>query len=281
MYPNWKPAKRNLDRRTRIAHCTCCNRQIPQFQTLLQTAQTHFAHSCRTSVVFSALSGISSPGYTLLHYTWPAWGKHAGNYLINFSHRSFPFFLSELYITNFTFISILVALTGLFGLAFAHFVVLPCKNGGGKPGKAQPKQPDQGSSSSTTKKTFHSCSTHGCHQNIPGQDACGQCFTCLTPYHDMNTCGSCLTSSPHFWHRVLKHSTILSHISALSSCMNKVDGVLVGCHPLVARWVLGDRAQNPPRRSLIPRWNLICGSGGTHWKAVWAFASSHAPGFDA
>ncbi len=54
-----------------------------------------------------------------------------------------------------------------------------------------------------------------------------------------------------------KHSTILSHISALSSCMNKVDGVLVGRHPLVARWVLCDRAQNPPRRSLVHRWNLL------------------------
>ncbi len=38
--------------------------------------------------------------------------------------------------------------------------------------------------------------------------------------------------------------------------MNKVDGVLVGHHPLVARWVFGDRAQNPPRRSLVPRWDL-------------------------
>ncbi len=60
----------------------------------------------------------------------------------------------------------------------------------------------------------------------------------------------------HLRHRRLKHSTILSHIFALSSCTNKVDGVLVGRHPLVARWVLGDRAQNPPRRSLVARWNL-------------------------
>ncbi len=30
----------------------------------------------------------------------------------------------------------------------------------------------------------------------------------------------------------------------------------MGRHPLVARWVLGDRAQNPPLRSLVPRWNL-------------------------
>ena len=55
----------------------------------------------------------------------------------------------------------------------------------------------------------------------------------------------------------LKHSTVLSHISALSSCTNKVDGVLVGRHPLVARWVLCDRAQNPPRKSLVHRWNLL------------------------
>ncbi len=38
--------------------------------------------------------------------------------------------------------------------------------------------------------------------------------------------------------------------------MSKVDGVLVGRHPLVARWVLGDRSHNPPQRSLIiPWWN--------------------------
>ncbi len=30
----------------------------------------------------------------------------------------------------------------------------------------------------------------------------------------------------------------------------------MGRHPLVAKWVLCDRAQNPPRRSLVPRWNL-------------------------
>ncbi len=60
----------------------------------------------------------------------------------------------------------------------------------------------------------------------------------------------------HLRQRHIKHYTILSHISTPSSCMNKVDGVLVGRHPLVARWVLGDRAQNPPRKSLFPRWNL-------------------------
>ncbi len=30
----------------------------------------------------------------------------------------------------------------------------------------------------------------------------------------------------------------------------------MGRHPLVAKWVLGDRAQNPPRRSLVPKWDL-------------------------
>ncbi len=43
---------------------------------------------------------------------------------------------------------------------------------------------------------------------------------------------------------VMRHSTILSHIFTLSSCMkNKVDGVLLGRPPLAARWVLGDISQ--------------------------------------
>ncbi len=57
------------------------------------------------------------------------------------------------------------------------------------------------------------------------------------------------------WHD-LKHTTILSYISALSSCVSKVDGVLVGQHPLVAKWFLDDRLQNPPRCSLVPPWSL-------------------------
>ncbi len=60
----------------------------------------------------------------------------------------------------------------------------------------------------------------------------------------------------HLRHRDLKHATTLSHVSAFSSCMNKVDGVPVGWHPLVARWILGDRSQNPPRRYLVPPWDL-------------------------
>ncbi len=53
----------------------------------------------------------------------------------------------------------------------------------------------------------------------------------------------------------LKHNTNRSHIFALSSCTNKVDGVPVGKHPLVARWILGDRSLHPPQHSLVPPWD--------------------------
>ncbi len=45
---------------------------------------------------------------------------------------------------------------------------------------------------------------------------------------------------------------IISHVSDLSSCTSKVDGVPVGRHPLVAQWILGDRSLHPPQRSLFP-----------------------------
>ena len=67
---------------------------------------------------------------------------------------------------------------------------------------------------------------------------------------------SVLSYLQHLRQRGLKHTTILSHISALSSCTSKVDGVPVGRHPFVAKWVVGDRSQNPPRRSLVPPWDL-------------------------
>ena len=35
------------------------------------------------------------------------------------------------------------------------------------------------------------------------------------------------------------------------SCMDKVDGVPIGKHPLVAQWILGDRLLNPPQHSLV------------------------------
>ncbi len=85
----------------------------------------------------------------------------------------------------------------------------------------------------------------------------------------------------HLRCRNLEQSTILGHVSALSSCTNKVDGVLVDRHPLVARWVLDDRAQNTPQRSLVPRWNLLMVLAALIENPFEAFASSHALEFDA
>ena len=96
---------------------------------------------------------------------------------------------------NLMFIPVVVALTGLFGLAFASFGVLTHKRGG-RPGKTQPNQPSQGSSS--TRKDFHRCATPRCKFSILVQDPHGHCFTCLTLDHDMNTCGPCLTLPPNF-----------------------------------------------------------------------------------
>ncbi len=52
----------------------------------------------------------------------------------------------------------------------------------------------------------------------------------------------------------------------------------MGRHSLVARWVLGDRAQNPPRRSLVPMCNLSVVLEVLIEKPFEPFASSHAPG---
>ncbi len=60
----------------------------------------------------------------------------------------------------------------------------------------------------------------------------------------------------HLQSRGLKHNTILTHISALSNCTDRIEGVPVGKHPLVARWVLGNRSLHPPTRNLVPRWDL-------------------------
>ncbi len=92
------------------------------------------------------------------------------------------------------FIPVMVALTGLFGLAFALYGVPTIKKQrGGCGGKQQPKEPSRGPSSGS-QKTFHRCTTPGCKISLPGQDPHGQCFTCLTLDHDMNNCGPCLTS---------------------------------------------------------------------------------------
>ncbi len=91
------------------------------------------------------------------------------------------------------FIPVVVALAGLFGLAFALYGVLTNKKRGGCTGKQQPRQPNKGSSSGN-QRTFHRSTTTGCKISLPGQGPNGQCFTCLTLDHDMNNCGRCLTS---------------------------------------------------------------------------------------
>ncbi len=62
----------------------------------------------------------------------------------------------------------------------------------------------------------------------------------------------------------VNHAMILGHISALSSCINKVDGVPAGKHHLVhvAQWILGNTALNLPLCSLIPPLVCACGPGG-------------------
>ncbi len=94
---------------------------------------------------------------------------------------------------NLVFIPVVVALTGLFGLAFALYGVLTNKKRGRRSDKQQPRQPNKGSSSGN-QRSFHRCTTPGCKISLPGQDPHGQCFTCLTLDHDMNNCGPCLTS---------------------------------------------------------------------------------------
>ncbi len=126
-----------------------------------------------------------------MHLLRPAW-DYAGKY-IDLVFPPCPFrAIVENIIMNLVFIPVVVALLGLFGLAFALYGILTTKKQGGRMGK-QPRQPSKGSPS-RNQKTFHRCTTPGCKINLPGQDPPGQCFTCLTLDHDMNNCGPCLTS---------------------------------------------------------------------------------------
>ena len=87
----------------------------------------------------------SAPGFSYVHLLGPS-----GNMLGSILSFSFPPVLSErLFIMNLTFIPVVVALTGLFGLASALYGALTCKRGR-KPGKRQPNQPTGGLSSSST-----------------------------------------------------------------------------------------------------------------------------------
>ncbi len=69
--------------------------------------------------------------------------------------------IAENFIMNLVFIPVVVALTGLFGLAFVLYGVLTNKKWGGRGGKQQPRQPSKGPSSGN-QKTFHRCTTPGC-----------------------------------------------------------------------------------------------------------------------
>ncbi len=102
-----------------------------------------------------------------VHLLRPAW-DNTGKY-IYLVFLPCPFrAIAENFIMNFVFISVVVALTGLFGLAFALFGILTIKKQrGGRAGKQQPRQPSRGSSSGP-QKTFHRCTTPGCKIKSPG-----------------------------------------------------------------------------------------------------------------
>jgi len=54
----------------------------------------------------------------------------------------------------------------------------------------------------------------------------------------------------------LAYNTVISHASALSACIPPVDGTTVGASPLVVKWLAGFKALSPPRRLLVPPWDL-------------------------
>ncbi len=52
----------------------------------------------------------------------------------------------------------------------------------------------------------------------------------------------------------MSHNTIMTHVSALSSCT--YEGVRVGIHPLVSAWVRGHKICHPPVKLRTPPWDL-------------------------
>ncbi len=62
--------------------------------------------------------------------------------------------------------------------------------------------------------------------------------------------------------------------------MDKTKGMLVGRHPLVAKWILGDRLQNLPRQSRFSFGDLSAVSGSSHLRAILASASCYAQWLD-
>ncbi len=54
----------------------------------------------------------------------------------------------------------------------------------------------------------------------------------------------------------LSHNTIMTHVSALSSCTYGTEEVQVGIHPLVSAWVRGHKICHPPVKLRLPPWDL-------------------------
>ena len=92
-------------------------------------------------------------------------------------------------------------------------------------------------------------------------------------YHEKWTCFKrwCQKGNIHPLHTTPKHildyleslaeinlmpNTVLSHVSALSSCLPPMEGTTVGSLPLVTKWLHGYTAMNPPRRNIAPPWEL-------------------------
>ncbi len=107
---------------------------------------------------------------------------------------------------NFNFKFAVMALMGLFGLILGHFGALQFRKwAGGKQSNTCPTShlgnPQHRTILLTSTQSpkfhppgFHRCTTRWCGKNISGQDPLSRCFQCLSPTHDRNVCGPCLTS---------------------------------------------------------------------------------------
>ncbi len=50
--------------------------------------------------------------------------------------------------------------------------------------------------------------------------------------------------------------TLRVYVAAISACRVLIDGVSVGKHPLVARFIRGAKRLRPPTRATVPSWDL-------------------------
>ena len=51
-------------------------------------------------------------------------------------------------------------------------------------------------------------------------------------------------------------STLRTYVAAISACHGLIDGISVGKHPLVARFIRGAKRLRPPTRATVPSWDL-------------------------